>query len=161
MEQEGIMLAVMYGMTADEISAVVSGKRSAILMKKKPKLLNTPFIVYLYEKRGCLRNIPKIGYTHYRYDGRGAVVAECICHTVTRTNADGMYDNDLNRMLCMPMREICERLEGKPGYVWQIEDVKIYEEPKPIEDFGKNAPPNEWCYVERRMQNEQQRQDSE
>lgn len=41
---------------------------------------------------------------------------------------------------------------GKTGYAWHISCLKIYEEPKELNEFvcnGKtiNRPPQSWCYV--------------
>ena len=36
---------------------------------------------------------------------------------------------------------------GRPCYAWEIENVVIYDEPKPLADFGIDKAPQSWCYV--------------
>ena len=36
-------------------------------------------------------------------------------------------------------------------YGWFIEDLEIYERPKPLEAFGLKRPPQSWCYVYERQ----------
>ena len=55
-------------------------------------------------------------------------------------------------------RDHLEYLENRYGieikrikytfYGWHISDLKIYDTPKELSDFGLKRPPQSWCYVE-------------
>lgn len=36
----------------------------------------------------------------------------------------------------------------KKNYGWHISDLKIYDKPKELSEFGLKRPPQSWCYVE-------------
>ena len=36
----------------------------------------------------------------------------------------------------------------KKNYGWHISDLKIYDKPKELSEFGMKRPPQSWCYVE-------------
>lgn len=38
--------------------------------------------------------------------------------------------------------------EDWEAYFWHISDLKIYDEPKKLSEFGLKRPPQSWCYVE-------------
>lgn len=38
-------------------------------------------------------------------------------------------------------------------YGWHISDLKIYDKPKELTEFGKTRPPQSWCYVEECVEN--------
>lgn len=140
------MIEVMKSATADEISAVMRGKQRAFLMRRMPGFLSVPFKIYLYENKGDLRHIVNIADSEYRFEGRGAIVGECICWRIEKSD-DPRMAQVFQNALCMTMREITENLDGKQGYVCFLEKAEIYKEPKRLEDFGKSRPPNPWCRV--------------
>ncbi len=45
---------------------------------------------------------------------------------------------------------IGENFHDIPFYGWHISDLKIYDEPKELSEFGLTRPPQSWCYVEER-----------
>jgi predicted transcriptional regulator len=143
------MKEAMVSVTAGEISAIACRRKRAVLMKTRPKFLELPFTIYFYEMSGNLTHRPNIGYTAYRYDGRGAVVGECICNTIKTTDIPNIYHVS-KKVLRMTAREMTEYLEGKTGHICFLSDVKMYDQPKPIEEFGLKTPPHSWCYVKER-----------
>ena len=44
-------------------------------------------------------------------------------------------------------KQLIAYANGRPCYAWEIENVVIYEEPKPLADFGIKKAPQSWCYV--------------
>ena len=43
-------------------------------------------------------------------------------------------------------REIRPGKQYSGGWAWHIENLKIYDHPKPLSKFGLKRPPQSWCY---------------
>lgn len=147
------MNSIMVSMKAETVNDIASGKKRAEVMKKRSSLLELPLKVYIYEAKGRLQNKPNLGYTSYKHNGRGAVVGEFVCYKIKAVDLFNI-DEATKAALRMKTREITERLNGETGYIYFFSDVKMYDQPKPIEQFGKKSPPHWWCYVEEREENE-------
>lgn len=144
--------------------------------KSAPKTDKLPCKVYIYCTYGDMK-------TNYMLGKRGFVVGEFTLNRidVIKRIAIGVdeprYINmtpngDVDwRRHCGSLTEqdIGEYGNGKPLYLWSIENLKIYEEPLKLAEFGSNEviwdnvskeykpcfveignPPQSWCYIERR-----------
>lgn len=49
---------------------------------------------------------------------------------------------------CLNINQLQHYLDDKKGYGWHISDLKIYDKPKKLGEFGLTRPPQSWCYVE-------------
>ena len=49
---------------------------------------------------------------------------------------------------CLNIDQLQHYLDEKEGYGWHISDLKIYDKPKKLGEFGLTRPPQSWCYVE-------------
>lgn len=49
---------------------------------------------------------------------------------------------------CMTPQDFLNYGKGDVLYGWHISDLKIYDEPKELSEFGLKRPPRGWCYVE-------------
>ncbi len=160
--------------------------------KTRPKL-ETPFKCYIYCTMG---KIPKFIYNeklekesvYKRYPDiiNGRVIGEFVCDKITdisvvvkncNENYNHVYHNDECKGSCLTWKELQEYGKGKPLYGWHISDLKIYDKPKELSDFGKPCnhkndcgtcvryirryglcddaiigPPQSWCYVESGVQ---------
>jgi predicted transcriptional regulator len=150
--------------------------------KKKPE----PMVVYIY----CTKN-DYIGYLSNRYVGK--VVAEftlkevyAICKYESLKQTYKIYRKDLAgrevyglftyqirkdpfwKNSCLLYGELDTYLKGNNGYAWEIDDLKIFFDPKDLDQFyypnpsgisnvsqrsikgipNKKHPPQSWCYVE-------------
>lgn len=47
--------------------------------------------------------------------------------------------------------------KGKTLYAWNIDNLKIYDKPKELSDFGLKKAPQSWCYVEEERELEDER----
>lgn len=141
------MKAILMSISANRCRLIASGRQTVEIRKAMPPKLDLPFKVYIYETTGRLRRKEKIAFTAYEYDGRGAVVGEFVCKAIYNTNAPGAFAI-LARRACFTTRELSEYLDGKPGFAFQISELKMYDETKPLEAFGMKNPPQGWCYVE-------------
>ena len=125
--------------------------------KRRPKL-ETPFKCYIYMSSGgwawrdpfATAVIPPNGEM---YDGSQMVVGEFTCDSIDEYRPDdspfGIYDisDDVVRKTCLENGKLWEYGKGKTLYGWHIADLKIYDKPKCLADFGLTRAPQSWCYV--------------
>lgn len=175
--------AVLISINPKWCELIASDKKTIEVRKTNPKLL-PPFKCYIYETKGEIER-PRGDEDGYIYqEGRGAVIGEFVCDSLFPLS---FYASDASFFdtepplpvpgTCLTDKEIAEYLgNGKTGYGWHITDLKLYAEPKEINEFKRwnrteqTAPcahvyalyspcesctecnlksaPQSWCYVE-------------
>lgn len=151
------MKSVLISIQPKWCELIASGKKTVEVRKTVPKL-EPPFKCYIYctkDEKYCLD------------DGKsrlnGKVIGEFVCDIVEPywfmpgdTDIEQYEDVQLS---CLSAKEILDYGNGKQLYFWNISDLVIYDEPKPLSYFnhcGVNyhfnppitRPPQSWCYVE-------------
>lgn len=144
------------------------------IRKTIPKL-PTPFKVYIYCTRSFALDYwvgEKGAYVDYKarsvYDtcGTGRVIGEFVCDRTIRytTRSDSTIKSEIETQELLhrsglTFRElidyeagagVCKRLDlnrRKGLWAWHISQLKIYDKPMFLEDFGLTKPPQSWCYV--------------
>ena len=149
--------------------------------------METPFKCYIYCTKGkvFLYKNPNNGelfldnnggYRGGDYEDRyltGKVIGEFVCDRVneyTFSNLEAEYRiNDIDiAKTCLNHPELIEYGKGKPLYGWHISELKIYDKPKELGEFGNyktewvewygsddivfnplTRPPQSWCFVEK------------
>ena len=106
---------------------IASGKKTIEVRKTAPKL-PTPFKCYIY----CTK--PKMITKK--------VIGEFVCDLI------GFHPGTDVPSSCVPIEELKKYANGKMLARWHISDVKIYDQPRELRDFGKKRPPQSWCYVD-------------
>jgi predicted transcriptional regulator len=139
---------IIFSVDKKDIPFIFSGKKTALIAKKRPKEISFPTRVLIYEKKGRLRNLKHIAYTAYGYDGRGMIVGECVCDSIEQGDCYKMFE--MSNRLRMTSKEICDYLMGGDGYAFKIRDAKPYDEEISLADLGKETPPQAWYFVESR-----------
>lgn len=145
---------------------IASGYKTIEIRKTRPKLAE-PFKCYIY----CTKD-PKLRFwrsktysyaddrSHNAFDrcGNGMVIGEFVCKQVSPYwwqayeypfDDCGEYTityDELTRT-CLNHRDIEDYGDTKPLFGWNITDLLIYDEPKPLADFGIKKAPQSWCYV--------------
>ncbi len=130
---------------------IINGEKTFEIRKTKPKL-KTPFKVYIYETQGRTE-IPFIDEDgHMIFKGRGQIIGEFICKKIIPLK---IFTSDIQMVpvempnTCLTDVEIVNYLgNGVIGYGWHISNLKIYDVPKKLREFGKEKAPQSWCYVE-------------
>lgn len=119
--------------------------------KTRPMKIRTPFPCLIY----CTID----DYENLYYDVKrkcvlnGKVIGEFICDEIACYQVPFDYiETDcsvsLTQFGCLSIGEVWEYGKGKTLYGWHISDLKIYDEPKELSEFGLTRPPQSWCYVE-------------
>lgn len=186
------MRTIMKSISPKECERIVSGEQTILVSKTRPKI-DTPFKCYIY----CtMDGVPKFIYNENLekesiYDKHpdiinGKVIGEFVCDSMYGISNFLPYDDEPHHSIlpcvlektCLEDYEIDEYLGNKDGYGWCISDLKIYDKPKELEEFGipcvnineihcrdckindrttefcdkrikpLNRPPQSWCYVE-------------
>ena len=189
--------AVLLSIQPKWCELIASGKKTVEVRKTKPKL-ETPFKCYIYETKDA--HFEHIG-VHYA-DGQdfihhiGKVIGEFVCGRIDRIGKRGgnnnfdycylplVWGNDDIEVEITDIRKSRIAIDdlNRYGalsaclYAWHISDLKIYDEPKDLNEFypyckgecagckylewiemyGSDActrkrikrPPQSWCYVE-------------
>ena len=137
-------------------------KKRLDLRKSVPE--TTPFKAFIYESKGKkvwkAIDIPEEqgggAIDIFEHEGSGKVIGEFICDYVVRHCE--MANADLGEeMSCVPREDILKYSNGKEVFGWHVSDLKIYDEPRALSEFGKygfglplplRRPPQSWMYVE-------------
>ena len=84
-------------------------------------------------------------YDNYTADNflNGKVIGEYVCDYIYHNMS---YDSDST---CVSVHDLKEYANGEPLYGWHVSDLKIYDKPKQLSEFGVKRPPQSFCYVER------------
>lgn len=147
---------------------IASGEKTIEVRKTTPKL-QTPFKCYIYEtKAKRKRLISGVGTIDEKY-GRGKVIGEFVCDKLydityladyTREGIffshhgkeiDESQDIDAFAVLdetCLDMDDIIEYMgKTRECHGWHISDLKIYDEPKELDEFRTVKRCKDWqCF---------------
>ncbi len=162
--------AVLISIKPKWCELIADGKKTIVVRKTKPKL-KPPFKCYIY----CTKDKNNHFWTGKRYsyfddrshnafdkDGNGKVIGEFVCDridiidiiddpvmTYIRVNQLNQHpDICITAETCLNINQLQRYLNDKKGYGWHISDLKIYDEPIELSEFGLTRPPQSWCYVE-------------
>lgn len=173
------MKAVMISICPAHCELIAEGKKTIEVRKSAPKI-ETPFKVYIY----CTKDGNTLFDIKAFMDVNGMVIGEFVRDYVTPLynvcNDDwerlhgGLHEieKQLVGMACMTEAELHKYANGRQCFAWHISDLKIYDKPKELKEFGKlirtrdwergtehfwkngrwykpaARPPRSWCYVE-------------
>lgn len=153
------MKSILLSIKPKYVELIASGKKTIEVRKSAPKEL--PFKCYIYETKGAAETpwIDEDG--HFIYKGRGQVIGEFICDKVDEYHydyCDGVdIDDDTILETAIDREDINIYAKGKTLYGWHISDLKIYDKPRNLSEFGKvgfghkvplKRPPQSYMYVE-------------
>lgn len=148
------MKAVLISINPKWCEKIVSGEKTIEVRKTRPNIV-TPFKCFIY----CTKGIIKIqGFTASCQYKIGKVTGEFICNKILARPENTIYYGDaqaeyldLLNFTCLTESEVIKYMGDnldKPIYFWHISDLKIYDQPKELGEFGLTRPPQSWCYVE-------------
>jgi len=152
--------AVMISIRPKWCEKIASGEKTIEVRKTRPKMA-TPFKCYIY----C--TMPKYPHEDFiatdypkpQFYGGGKVVGEFTCDRIyeleTRSPGGSYYvkgegqptTNDVARQSCLSLGDMHAYLKSKSGYGLHISGLKIYDQPKELNEFW--FPPELYCEKER------------
>lgn len=143
-------------------SKIVLKEKTVEVRKTKPKIMEPPFKCYIYctkerSKMGWLRIVPGKGWQRLN----GTVIGEFVCDKIWELAPICRAPDDVEEMACMDRDRIVRYLNKCHGWAWHISDLKIYDQPRKLEEFTGlqstrfgirpvevHRPPQSWRYVE-------------
>jgi predicted transcriptional regulator len=124
------------------VRLILSGEKTLELRRGRPTQ-DTPFKVYIYESLG---EAPS--------KGRQKVVGEFVCDYIQRdiNPSFGIVDVVDQKRSCVHPQDIiayARARKKKPQLVfwWNITQVKEYDIPKDLSEFGLETAPQSWAFV--------------
>ena len=138
---------------------IAKGEKSVEARKSYPKI-TTPFKCYIY----CTLGGGQLTYEEYcGYDmdtyendfiANGTVIGEFTCRKLCHVLAypsifagHPMFFAHALKEACLTEDEVETYGGGKNVFGWMISDLKIYDKPKLLSEFGLSRAPQSWCYV--------------
>lgn len=163
------MKSVLISIRPEWVHKILDGKKTIEVRKTRPKI-KPPFKCYIYMTAGgydwqkepfSTAVVPNPEGTEM-YNGAKTVVAEFVCNHILSTCGWRLTGDTgkcapttasekcLPFLSCLTLDELLEYAGKRTRilYGWYISDLKIYDKPKKLSDFGMKRPPQSWCYVE-------------
>lgn len=130
------MKSVLISIRPQWCEKIANGTKTLEVRKTRPKL-ETPFKCYIYQ---TMRRENK-GRTY----SDGKVIGEFMCDYINKIYAPF---GDKTGGTCLSAKEIYDYVNRDFCYGWHISELKIYDKPKKLGEFGLTRAPQSWCYVE-------------
>lgn len=134
------MKSVLISIRPKWCALIALGKKTIEVRKTAPKL-PPPFKCYIYCTSVKSMNLQDyfdaISISTAVDDWSGKVFGEFVCDLI------GFHPGT-----DVPIEELKKYANGKMLVRWHISDVKIYDQPRELRDFGKTRPPQSYMYVE-------------
>lgn len=155
------MKAVLISIQPKWCEIIVSGKKTIEVRKTRPKI-ETPFKVYVYmtKHKWIFKLLP---FLKNRF---AKVIGEFVCDDII-VDERGENADVFSKYAQLSLVEQKKYGANKPLFGWHITDLKIYDKPKELKEFGNykiewvewynsndrvfcpiTRPPQSWCYVE-------------
>ena len=146
--------AVLISIRPEWCERIINGQKTIEVRKTRPKL-ETTFKCYIY----CTKNAkmqfwtgPRYSYvddhSHNAFDrcGNGKVIGEFLCDQIIEDRTYG-HNEEFYRAACVSAYDAAAYAMQSPMYGWHISDLKIYDQPKELNEFW--FPPELYCEKER------------
>lgn len=144
------MKAILMSIKPKWCKLIFSGEKTIEVRKTAPKL-EPPFEVLVYETKGKTKYWSQplpIPYT----EGGGKVIGSFVCDRVRLCIPFGLkghlLSQEVYREMCLTKEQLDKYGGLKTLYGLHISDLKIYDKPKELGEFGITRAPMSWCYVE-------------
>lgn len=161
------MKSVMISIRPKWCEKIVGGEKTIEVRKTRPKL-ETPFKCYIYCTHGkrLHEDSAATELSNPQLDGGGKVIGEFVCchidalarvgymgsgemprYNILNADARIRPAKELFQRACLTEDEAEDYLKGRYGFGWHISNLKIYDQPKELNEFW--FPPDLYCEKER------------
>ena len=145
------MRSILISIKPEWVEKIFTGEKTIEIRKTMPKC-ELPCKVYIYCTKGKEEQYtPPLSDTNYEhafgYIMNGKVVAEFTLHDIETIDRDyndwlpkRMYDIMPSQLeaSCLTEEQLDNYGKGKTLYAWYIDDLKIYKQPKELNEFKKD-----------------------
>lgn len=140
------MKSVLISIRPKWCELIAIGKKTIEVRKTRPKI-ETPFKCYIYETK-ARSDMPTFVDEdgHVIYTGRGQVIGEFVCDKISEIGFSPWsyceYVSDIENLYkasCLNFDEMFSYLGEGGGYGWHISDLKIYDKPRELSEFGRGC----------------------
>lgn len=138
------MKAVLLSIRPKWCELIASGKKTIEVRKTRPKI-PVPFKCYIYCTGVKSMNLQDYVAAHQATGGAvddwsGKVIGEFVCDCITDIKPFGFDDiAGFEKQTCLTSADIVKYLNGFHGYGWHISDLKIYDKPRELSEFGRGC----------------------
>lgn len=160
------MKSVLISIKPKYCELIANGKKTIEVRKTRPKI-KTPFKCYIYCTSVKNLSLKEYVEIHSKTGGvvdnwNGKVIGEFVCDNIYTIlyHSDLLfskdfylisyitYIRDIIKNSCLSLNEMIDYANGKEViYAWHISDLKIYDEPKELNEFGLIRSFQSWGYV--------------
>lgn len=157
------MEAVLVSIRPEWVERIASGVKDVELRKTRPRT-NQPFKCYIYMTKrqwafNLLRFMGLSGLLDRLSRAAGMVVGEFVCDEVVLLDMDScglgfwrdgqfLYTEETTGWkTCVDRATAIKYCGLRRPYGWHISALKIYDEPKPLKEFGCTRAPQSWGYI--------------
>lgn len=140
------MKSVLISVRPKWVEKIVNGEKTIEVRKSMPKL-ERPFKCYIYMSQGDLKDLGS--YSEWFYKNRMKVIGEFTCDKIEKivftgnryliADKDEAYTNKVANESCLDFYDLVNYIGDKGGYAWHISDLKIYDKPKELSEFGRKC----------------------
>ena len=130
--------SVITSVSPRECELIASGRQTMLVRKTRPKI-ETPFKCYIYCTKGTfdITDCPDLSKDSVKKvaEGRGKVIGSFVCDEIIE-DKHGEYADVFYKDGLLTLEEQKKYGKNKPLYGWHISDLKIYNKPKELGEFG-------------------------
>lgn len=135
--------AVLLSIQPKWCGLIALGKKTIEVRKTRPKI-ETPFKVYIYctnDKKNHFWTGKRYSYADERShnaldkDGNGKVIGEFICDALI-SHCEMANADIAEQQGCIRREQLFEYANGAELYGWHISELKIYDKPRKLSEFG-------------------------
>ena len=171
-----IMKSILMSIKPQYVAKILNGEKTIEIRKKFPKDYVGWVYIYCTKQSDLFKSYIRLGYYTTRstaddleYNGKGKVVAKFQLQRITPVSP--LSAAGWTKEACVSEQEILDYINGKEGYLWHIDNLEIFDEPKELKSFlvhshtvsgigfkseekqfdilkPLNRAPQSWCYVE-------------
>lgn len=154
--------AVLISIRPKWCELIASGEKTIEVRKTRPKI-ETPFMCYIYCTKPSFEYEDFIALENGRFIfGGGKVIGEFVCDNIQWNGGSSLIvkedREEATRGSCVSREDLFKYLGIIPGtsvydkkcefYCWHISDLKIYDEPMELSEFGVNRAPQAWRFID-------------
>lgn len=157
------MKSILISIRPQWVAEILNGEKTIEVRRSKPKReLPIDVLIYCTNGGGCItsgytpsgKTYPYFPKGHSNFSGK--VVGKFRLRKVDKLDMENPYGEPTRRLLneaCVTLGEARTYAGGthpryNPLFAWHISDLEIFDEPKPLSEFGLKRAPQSYCYVE-------------